>query len=135
MKNSDTKDSIKDFGKQFKYHSNVDDYWGSIEMLEDIVKPFNLDHIKNKIICEVGTGSGRILKNLVKKNPLKVYGIEPSEAIEIAKKNNINSGNKIIFKNIPGQMINFDKEIDYVFSLGVIHHIPEADIVCDKIYK
>ncbi len=135
MKNSGNKDSIEDFGKQFKYHNNVDDYWGSIEMLEDIVKPFDLNQIENKTVCEVGVGSGRILKNLIKKKPLKVYGIEPSEAIDVAKKNNINNSDKIIFKNIPGQMINFNNEIDYVFSLGVIHHIPEADIVCDKIYK
>ena len=135
MKKENFKDSIKDFGDQFKYHSNVDDYWGSVEMLEDIVKPFDLNLIKDKTICEVGTGSGRILKNLLKKIPSKIYAIEPSEAIEVAKKNNINNGEKIIFKNIPGQMISFDNEIDYVFSLGVIHHIPEANIVCNRIYK
>ena len=135
MKNSNTKDSINDFGAQFKFHNNVNDYWGSMEMVEDIVKPFNLSHVKDKTICEVGVGSGRILKNLVKKNPLKIYAIEPSEAIEVAKKNNTNDVNKIIFINIPGQKISFENEIDYVFSLGVIHHIPEADIVCNKIYK
>ena len=60
------KDSISDFGKQFKYHNNIDDYWGSQEILKDIVNPFDLSLIKNKIICEMGVGSGRILKNLIK---------------------------------------------------------------------
>ena len=32
-------------------------------------------------------------------------------------------------------MINFEDEFDYIFSLGVIHHIPEAEIVCEKIYR
>ena len=32
-------------------------------------------------------------------------------------------------------MIAFNEEIDYVFSLGVIHHIPDAEIVCEKIYS
>ena len=32
-------------------------------------------------------------------------------------------------------MINFNNEIDYFFSIGVIHHIPEAEIVCKKIYE
>ena len=40
-------------------------------MLEDIVHPFNLKLIKNKVIMEVGSGSGRILKNLLKFNPKK----------------------------------------------------------------
>ena len=26
-------------------------------------------------------------------------------------------------------------EIDYIFSIGVIHHIPDAEIVCKKIYE
>jgi len=129
------KDSINDFGKQFKYHSEIDDYWGSLEMLKDIVKPFDLNLVKNKIICEIGVGSGRILKNLIKLSPKKIYAIDPSEAIEIAKKNNEGSEVEILFKKISGQMINFKNEIDYIFSLGVIHHIPEAEIVCKKIYE
>ena len=135
VKDSNKKDTIKDFGNQFKYHYKVDDYWGSLEMLRDIVKPFDLKFIKDKIICEIGSGSGRILKNLSKMEPAKIYAIEPSEAIEVAKMNNKVNNKKIVFKNITGQSITFENEIDYVFSLGVIHHIPEADIVCRKIYK
>jgi SAM-dependent methyltransferase len=129
------KNSIKDFGNQFKYHNKVDNYWGSLEMLKDIVSPFDLTKIKNKTICEVGVGSGRILKNLSKMDPDKIYAIEPSEAIEVAKINNLDSKEKIIFKNITGQSITLENEIDYTFSLGVIHHIPEAEVVCKKIYK
>ena len=129
------KDSISDFGKQFKYHNNIDDYWGSQEILKDIVNPFDLSLIKNKIICEMGVGSGRILKNLIKLSPKKIYAIEPSEAIEIAKKNNEDAEVEILFKKISGQMINFKNEIDYIFSIGVIHHIPDAEIVCKKIYE
>ena len=129
------KDSISDFGKQFKYHNNLDDYWGSLEILKDIVNPFDLSLIKNKIICEMGVGSGRILKNLIKLSPKKIYAIEPSETIEIAKKNNEYAEVEILFKKISGQMINFKNEIDYIFSIGVIHHIPDAEIVCKKIYE
>ena len=68
------KDSISDFEKQFKYHNNIDDYWGDQEILNDIVNPFDLSLIKNKIICEMGVGSGRILKNLIKLSPKKIYG-------------------------------------------------------------
>ena len=135
MINNKEKDSISDFGKQFKYHNNIDNYWGSLEILKDIVNPFDLSLIKNKIICEMGVGSGRILKNLIKLSPKKIYAIEPSEAIEIAKKNNENSEVEILFKKISGQMINFKNEIDYIFSIGVIHHIPDAEIVCKKIYE
>jgi len=135
MNNSKQKDSIKDFGDQFTKHSSVDGYWGSKEMLQDIVNPFDLSEIKNKVVCEVGVGSGRIVKNLSKFDPKLIYGIEPSEAINVAKNNNKNSEVEILFKQVSGQEIDFNNEIDYIFSLGVIHHIPEAEIVCKKIYQ
>ena len=37
---------------------------------------------------EVGSRTGRILKNLLKFNPKKIIGVQPSKAINIAKRNN-----------------------------------------------
>ena len=85
-------------------------------MLLDIVHPFNLNEIKNKLIMEVGSGSGRILKKSskiqTKKNFLR---IEPSKAIEVAKKNNINNSHKIEFKNIKGENISDEKNLIMFF--------------------
>ena len=129
----DHKDSYKDFGKQFQKDNKVDGYWGGIDMLKDIVFPFDLSNINNKKIMEVGIGSGRILKNLISFSPLKATGVEPSNAIDVAKKN-IDS--KIVeFLNIKGESINFNEEYDLIFSLGVIHHIPNYEIVLKNIYK
>jgi SAM-dependent methyltransferase len=129
----DHKDSYKDFGKQFQKDKNVDGYWGSIDMLKDIVSPFQLSNIKNKKIMEVGIGSGRILKNLISFFPSKATGIEPSNAIDVAKKN-IDSKN-VEFLNIKGENINFNEEYDFIFSLGVIHHIPNYEVVLKNIHK
>ena len=46
---------------------------------------------------EVGSGSGRILKNLLFYQPSEITSIEPSEAIEVAKSNN-NSKKKLNLK-------------------------------------
>lgn len=129
----DHKESFEDFGNQFTKDKNVDGYWGSIKMLEDIVYPFKLKDIKNKNIMEVGVGSGRILKNLITFSPRIVTGIEPSKAINIAKKN-INS--KIVeLINIKGEDINYSKKYDYIFSLGAIHHIQNYEIVLKNIFR
>ena len=130
----DHKESYKDFGNQFTKDSKIDDYWGSVDMLKDIVKPFSLSAIKNKIIMEVGIGSGRILKNLIKFKPKKIFAVEPSKAINIAKKNNADSNSMIEFLNIKAQDLSFKNKIDFVFSLGVVHHIPEYKAACKKIY-
>ena len=131
----DHKESIEDFGNQFLIDSNIDDYWGSNEMLKDIVSPFDLKNIENKIIMEVGSGSGRIIKNLLKYSPKQIIAIEPSKAIEVAKNNNQKNLKKINFLNIKGEDIKFENELDFVFSLGVIHHIPNGNIVCKRIFQ
>jgi 16S rRNA A1518/A1519 N6-dimethyltransferase RsmA/KsgA/DIM1 with predicted DNA glycosylase/AP lyase activity len=82
----DHRESYKEFGEQFLTDSNIGDYWGSTEMLIDIVRPFSLSTIKNKVVMEVGVGSGRIINNLVKFLPKKVIAVEPSKAIKVAKK-------------------------------------------------
>ena len=128
----DHKDSFPDFGNQFKKDNSIDGYWGSVDLLKDIVTPFDLNDIKDKIIMEVGVGSGRISNNLLKFDPKILYGIEPSKAIEVARKN-IKS-NKIELINSKGENLNFSNKMDYVFSLGVIHHIPNYEKVLEKIY-
>ena len=75
------KESYQDFGSQFLVDSEIDDYWGSKDMLIDIVYPFNLEVIKDKNCMEVGSGSGRILKALLQFSPQQIISIEPSDSI------------------------------------------------------
>ena len=41
MSKYNKKNTIKEFGDQFKFHNKIDNYWGSSDMLKDIVFPFN----------------------------------------------------------------------------------------------
>jgi len=129
----DHKESYKDFGDQFLIDKDIGSYWGSIELLKEIVFPFDLNLIKDKKIMDVGIGSGRISNNLLKYEPSKLVAVEPSEAINIAK-DNIKS-DKVEYLNIKGQDINFENEFDYVFALCVLHHIPEYRDVLERIEK
>ena len=129
----DHKESFPDFGEQFSKDKEIDGYFGSLELLKDIVDPFDLNEINNKIVVEVGVGSGRIIKNLIRFNPKKIYGIEPSKAINVAK-SNLSSEN-INFLNIRAEDLDFKCEIDYVFSIGVIHHIPNYKVAIQKINR
>ena len=131
----DHKESYKDFGKQFLVDSDIGDFWGSEDMLKDCVTPFKLETIKGKTVMEVGSGSGRILKNLIKFDPKKIISIEPSEAIQVAKKNNEGAEDKIVFFNIKGEDLDIENCVDVCFSLGVIHHIPDAKMVVHNIHK
>ena len=129
----DHKQSYIDFGEQFKVDKKIDGYHGSIRLLKDIVRPFKLNNISGKKIMEIGSGSGRILKNLIKFKPIKIIGIEPSDAAEVARKN-INS-NLLKIKKVKAENIKFKNEFNYVFSLGVIHHIPQYEKVVKNVNK
>lgn len=127
------KESYQDFGEQFSVDNQYDDYLGSSELLKEIVDPFDLNLIRGKDIMEVGVGSGRISHNLLKYKPSSLVGIEPSKAFFIAKKNL--SSDEVNLFNIKGEDLNFESKFDYVFSLGVIHHIPNYSLVLENIRK
>ena len=81
---------------------------------------------------EVGTGSGRILKDLIKFSPKHLTGVEPSNAGKVAKNIGLN---KVTFLNIKGEDINFNEKFDFIFRWGVIHHIPQYEKVLKNISK
>jgi len=128
------KNSFKDFGEQFQYFQSLDGYHSSLKLLNEIISPFDLKKINNKIIMEVGIVNWRVLKNLIKFNPKKVFALEPSKSLYVAKKN-LEHNNNINYLKIKGSEIQFINEIDYVFSIGVIHHIPDYKLVLKKIYN
>ena len=130
----DHKESYKDFGAQFtEFQSEIDVYGGKIELLKSEVYPFELNKIKNKTILEIGSGNGRVLLGLLKFLPRTVYAIEPSSAINILKKNVLSKKVKFIHKK--GEYIDYIEKFDYIFSMGVIHHIPEHSLVIKNAYQ
>ena len=88
---------------------------------------FPLDSInKNSIGFDMGCGSGRWAYFIAPKVKL-LYCIEPSEkALSIAKKNLVNTTN-CIFLNANANNFNIENDsMDFGYSLGVLHHIPDT---------
>lgn len=105
-------------------------------MLVDFVAPFDLEQIKGRKVLDLGAGNGRFSFGLSRFDPKIVYALEPSSASDVIRKaiersdaNNI----EVIQKR--GDEIPFDKEIDYIFSIGVIHHILEPGAVVASAFR
>ena len=122
--------SYKDFGKQFKIYNDFNGNFGKKKTIEYYIKPFDLKKIKKKTILDIGAGAGRITKNLLKFKPFKVYSLEPSEAIDVAKKNIKNQN--VVYLNYKGESLDYKNKFDYIFSIGVLHHTPNIKIILEK---
>jgi SAM-dependent methyltransferase len=127
--------TISDFGEQWQIHGKIDeDYWSSKELLKDYVGDlFDFVQIKKKKIAEVGSGCGRIIHMLSKFNPSELHAIEPSEGMDVLKRNCLHIKN-LITHNKKGDEFEIEN-LDYVFSLGVIHHILNPHSVLVNIRK
>lgn len=120
------KQTIKDFGNQWEIHDKVDgDYWASLDMFKDYVGPLlDIKEIENKKVAEVGSGSGRVVRWLSQCNPKEIHAVEPSvQGPDVIHRNNPQAKNLTIH-NVKGDEFEVG-DLDYVFSLGVIHHIKD----------
>lgn len=80
---------------------------------------------KNAVGFDLGCGSGRWAK-LVAPRVGKLHCIDPSVAIEVARKNLSSLGN-CEFHQVGVDHIPFgDQSMDFGYSLGVLHHIPNT---------
>ena len=127
--------TIKDFGKQWiKYHDN-EGYYGSIELFSDILSPhLKPNEIEGCRVAEIGSGTGRIVNMLLDAGAKHVFAIEPSDAFEVLC-HNIRQREKVTCLKITGDQMPAYENLDYIFSIGVLHHIPDPSPVVEAAFK
>ncbi len=128
--------TIKDFGEQWSLFDDIDDhYYGNSILFDDIAKPFvQKQDIRDKRIADIGSGTGRIVRMLAQAGPERIFAIEPSAAFNVLK----NKTKDIPFVEclqLDGASIPKSLDVDWIFSIGVIHHIPDADSVLSAAYS
>ena len=123
MKSVDER-TIQDFGEQWHHFTENEGFYGSVESLEDKCGDLmSVDDIRGKDVCEIGAGAGRFIGILSRLSPKSILAIEPSKAIEILQSNMESSKVPIRYINATGEQLEEIESLDYVFSIGVIHHI------------
>jgi SAM-dependent methyltransferase len=135
MKFKSEKKTIEDFGNQWLIHGRLDcGHWTNKVMFEDhFGDVFNPKEISGSIVAEIGSGSGRILRMIASYGPAEIYGIEPSHGFPILEKNTKDIKNLTLLNNRGEEFV--IKDLDLIFSLGVIHHIKDPKPTLTNAYQ
>jgi SAM-dependent methyltransferase len=131
-----TEKTIADFGEQWTCYTSNDGYYASSELFRDICGPLlEMDSLRGAAVGDIGSGTGRIVAMLLAAGAAGVIAVEPSDAFDILKANTADEAGRIEYLNGPGEAIPAGRDLDYVFSIGVLHHIYDPAPVVRAAYR
>ena len=117
-------ETVDSFGAEWSKFNNFSEKEINLagDQYFDIVSP---DIYSGKSVLDVGCGTGRWSKYLASKARI-IEAIDPSDAVISAAKLLQNEKNIRISKASVNGIPFPDNSFDFVFSLGVLHHIPDT---------
>jgi len=96
------------------------------ELFEKYFKIFPWENLPgNAQGFDMGCGSGRWAK-LVAPRVSKLHCIDPSSAIQVAKRNLVTENNCLFHEAGVDDQVLPDSSMDFGYSLGVLHHVPDT---------
>jgi len=93
----------------------------------DWIYPVKKDFFNNKLVLDVGCGKGRHVYFSAKFGAKEVVGIDLSESVDIAYQNLKDLDNAHIIQADIYFLPFREKQFDYAYSIGVLHHLPEPE--------
>ncbi len=126
--------TIADFGSQWERYPRNEGFYGSLDLLRDICEPLlPLDELRDAVVLEIGSGTGRVVNTLLEAGAARVLAVEPSSAMEALRRNTAPVAGRIEYLHVAGHEIP-DRRVDFVLSIGVLHHIPDPAPVVRRAY-
>lgn len=130
-----SRQTISDFGDQWTRYVDNDGHYGSAALFEDILGPFaGRGLIADKVVLDIGSGTGRIVAMLLASGARQVVAVEPSAACDVLRSNVAAHGNRVRCLNVTGDALPEGLVVDSAVSIGVLHHIPEPDPVMRAVH-
>jgi SAM-dependent methyltransferase len=127
--------TVADFGQQWTAYRDNRGYYGSLEMWRDMFGPLlSPEDLAGRRVLDIGSGTGRIVAMLLAAGAAHVTAVEPSAAFEVLQENLAAQADRVTFLRLSGDAVPPDANADYVFSVGVLHHIPDPDPVVRAAY-
>jgi SAM-dependent methyltransferase len=120
---SAAKTSVDDFSVQWSKFYQNDGYYASEELLRDYLEPLvALEDLAGCTVAEIGCGNGRFIR-LLAGHAAKVIAVEPGDGIHNARRYCEGLDN-VEFVQADAYDLPDLAKLDYVFCIGVLHHMP-----------
>jgi SAM-dependent methyltransferase len=127
---------IRDFGEQWTAFPDNRGYYASRKLLEDVCRPLlHADEVRGARVAEVGAGTGRIVNMLLDAGAAHVLAVEPSKAVTALERNVRDRSERVTLLRATGDQLPPTEDLDLVFSIGVLHHVPEPEPVVRAAYR
>ncbi len=116
--------TIRDFGDQWTHYGDNDGYYGSVELLADMLGPLvSFDELRGARVVDIGSGTGRIVRMLLDAGVENVVAVEPSVGVEILRANLSEFGDRVEVIHGRGGELPARGDLDFAISIGVIQFI------------
>lgn len=127
--------SVADFGEQWTHFRESPGYYGSLDLFADLLHPFfSPSDFRGARVADVGSGTGRIVRMLAEAGAQRIIAVEPSAAMQILRTNTADIASSIEYVHDTGDRLAYDGSLDFVTSIGVLHHIPDPAPVVARMY-
>lgn len=118
--------TIRDFGDQWSYDGDNEGYYGSVELLADLLGPLvPVEDLAGIRAADIGSGTGRIVRMLLDAGAAHVIAIEPSKGVELLRRNLAEFADRVEIIHDTGDALPAGENLDFVFSIGVVQFIPD----------
>ncbi len=84
--------------------------------------------LSDKSIIEIGSGAGRFVDVVSKRNPKLVVGIDVTSAVDAAQNNLMDRENVFFIQADAFSLPIKNNHFDFVYSIGVLHHTPNPQL-------
>ena len=119
---------MRDFGDQWLSHGDNDGFYGSLELLRDVLGPLvALSEIEGARVADIGSGTGRVVRMLVAAGAAQVTALEPSRGVELLRRNTAEYGDRVRVLACSGEELPDDLELDLVTAIGVLPFLPNPE--------
>jgi len=118
--------TIADFGEQWTSYSDTTGFFGSADLFNDFFNPLvSAGDVAGRRVAEIGAGTGRFVNVLASAGAAHVTAVEPLDAYRVLCETTKPFADRITCLHVTGDQLPASGDLDYVFAIGVLHHIPD----------